>query len=304
MHVPKVFDRFGMGAARGGGAGDGQSFMPEDYLQRKAELRGNIISVVLLGMVLTGVVGAFFVTNQAWSAVRRQQGVINAEYAEQTKKIEQLKKLEAQRAEMLDKAEVTAALIERVPRSILLAETINRMPDRLTLVEVELKSRRLPEPPPTPGSAGKAGAPGKPGAPGARPATAGKPAGGVGGKGAETARPRPPRMEYTLTLTGLSSTDEAVADFQSALKQCDLLHRVDLISSIAETVDDVTLRKFRLEAQIRPDADARKIAPLQVPREKASQMLTSPKGVPAAPAPGAGGADKPALTGAEAFKAE
>jgi len=231
------------------------SFLPEDYLQRKWESRANTISLLLFGVVLFGVVGAFFVTNRAWNTVRSQQREINAEYTEQTKKIEQLKVLEQQKLEMLDKAEVTTALIERVPRSILLAELINRMPDRLTLTDVEIKSKRIVEAPTVaktgPKSIGKG-----PAKPGTAPA-----------KDEAPKIVKPPRIEYSISLIGLATTDEAVADYLSALKDCELLERVDHVLSQASIVNSTTMRKFRLEAQIRPDADARKIAPLKVTRK-------------------------------------
>lgn len=240
--------------------GSATSFLPEDYLQAKVETRANVLCLILLGAVLLAVTSTFFVTHQAWNSVREQQRRISQEYAEQTQKIEQLKKLETQKTEMLEKAEMAAALNERVPRSILLAEIINRMPDRVTLTDMELRSRRVVEaaPPPTPR--------------GARDLSASKGGAGAGkgssaAKAAEPPKPKPPRFEYTLTLTGLATNDELVADFQAALKDCALLQRVDLVSSVAEIVDQVNARKFRIEAQIRPSADARKFEPLQVARE-------------------------------------
>ncbi len=237
------------------GDGNRTSFLPADYLTRKADTHANIVSLTLFGIVLFGVVGAFFVTNRAWNAVRAQQLVINQEYTEQTKKIEQLKKLEAQKSEMLDKAEITTALIERVPRSILLAELVNRMPDRLSLTEFVLTSKRVVE-----------AAPQKTGTGAKSIAKSAGSAGAKGGAKGPPPRPRPPKMEFALTLTGLSATDEAVADFQAALKDCALLARVDLVSSVEATVDNQTWRRFKIEAQLHPDADARKIEPLQVPR--------------------------------------
>ncbi len=257
----------------GGAPAQGTSFLPADYLQRKTETRANIVCLVLFGVVLFGVVGAFLVTHRAWNSVRDQQRGINAEYTEQTRKIEMLKQLESQQATMLDKAEVAATLNERVPRSILLAEIVNRMPERLTLNEVQLVSKRMVEAAPVKGApqpnsiAGKAAA--KPPVP---PASLTKKPGGVGGgKDAAAdaaARPKPAKMEYTITLTGFAASDEMVADYQRELKECALLDRVDLISSVASVVESVSLRKFRIEAMIRAEADARKIEPLRAPRLK------------------------------------
>lgn len=230
------------------------SFLPEDYLAQRQETKTNIIHLVLFGVVLFGVIGAFFVTHRQWASVRDQQFEINRQYTAENEKIEQLKALEKQKAEMLDKAEVTTALIERVPRSILLAELINRMPERVTLSEVAVQSKRLPDE--TPKSAKPTGAP--------QTLSATKP----GGPGAPTApaKPRPARYEYTIVMIGYSAADQDVADFQTSLKECPLITGVDLASSLDQTVNEVQLRKFKLEAKLRPDADARRIEPLQVPR--------------------------------------
>jgi Tfp pilus assembly protein PilN len=237
----------------------GTSFLPTDYIVQKAETRANVVCLVLFGVVLFGVVGAFLVTHRAWNAVRDQQRTINAEYTDQTRKIEQLKQLDAQQSLMLEKAEIAATLNERVPRSILMAEVVNRMPDRVTLTEMQLASKRIVEAPAPKGSGPQSLS--KP------QAKAGQPAPAAAG-GAEPPRPKPPKTEYTVTLMGLASADEAVADFQRSLKECALLDRVDLISAEAVTIDDITMRKFRIEAMIREDADARRIEPLQVPRIK------------------------------------
>lgn len=256
------------------------SFMPEDYLQRKDEARANAINLVLFGVVLFGVIGAFFVTNQQWSSVRARQAQINQEYTAETQKLEQLRLLEAQKREMIEKAEITAALIEKVPRSILMAELINRMPEHLSLSEVSLQSRRIKEEPK------KLANGAQPKSLSARPSTPAKP--GQPPAPEDMPRPRPPKLEFTVVLLGIASTDEEVANFHTALKECPLLDQVEMVSSMETKVDETPMRKFRLEAQIRVDADARRIEPLQVPRLRLAAMPG-----PGQPQSPPGGAAKP-----------
>lgn len=265
-----------------GEAGSGTSFLPSDYLQRKAETRANVVCLMLFGVVLFGVVGAFLVTHRAWSTVRDQQRLINTQYTEQTKKIEQLKELENQQAVMLDKAEIAATLNERVPRSILMAELVNRMPERVTLSEMQLTSKRIIEAP----KAATAGGPQSLSKGGGAKSVASKDAkGGKQPAKEEAPRPKPQKIEYTISLTGFSTSDESVADYQRSLKECGLLDKVDLVSSAEAKVEEVSMRKFRIEAMIRSDADARKIEPLKSPR------LSSPTSAgPTAGADGAGAA--------------
>jgi len=238
------------------------SFLPEDYLQKKAERRAIVISLFLFLVVVVGIAGGFFVTYHHWMAVKRQQEQVNRDFASESQKIEQLKVLEAQRDELKEKAEVTLALVERVPRSILMAELINRMPKQLTLTEMALKSKRITEPPKIIKPTGLAGpqtlaqiksAQAQGVAAGAKPTS-------------DAPKPVPPKFDFRLELMGLSATDEEIADYYQSLVACPLLERVDMIYSTDITVDEIAMRKFRIEASLRPDADARTIEPLHVPR--------------------------------------
>ena len=79
-------------------------------------------------------------------------------------------------------------------------------------------------------------------------------------------RPKPPKYEYALTLIGLAKTDEEIADFTAALSKCALLDKVEFKFSGDVIIEEAALRKFRLEAVIKPSADARLIEPLHVDR--------------------------------------
>lgn len=261
------FNKRPAGSMVGGGVGG--SFLPEDYLRRKGERRSIVISLALFAIVTMGVVGAFFVTHRQWNTVKERQSAINQEYALETQKIEQLNKLEATKAEMLEKADVTTALVEKVPRSILLAELINRMPKQLTLTEFNLKSNKIKEAVKPNNVKSK---PRSLAGPKTRAEIAAK------AKAAEEAKPKPvaPKFEYKVELVGLSVSDEDVADYVTALNECPLLQKVDLIYSGAVSIDDIDMRKFRIEAMIKPTADARQIEPLHVPRLPSIPGLTAP----------------------------
>ncbi len=235
------------------------SFLPEDYIAQKVELRANVLCLSLFGLVMFGVIGAFFVTNRQWLNVRSEQESITVEYTDQAQKIEQLKELEAQKAEMLAKAEITTALIEKVPRSVLLAELVSRMPDDVTLMDLKLESKRIKDDPvpgltPAPGAAvpkvrSIQTGPGVATVPGARPTLP------------EATRVRPPRFEYKLTIAGVAKRNNEIADYIAALKACKLLDRVDFKHIKSKEIDKVELREFIIEAILRPDADARSIEP-------------------------------------------
>ena len=75
------------------------SFLPEDYLDQRAERRTNLISLTLFAIVMVSVFAAFLVTNSKWSQVKDTQRAINAEYAQAADKITRLTELETTFAE-------------------------------------------------------------------------------------------------------------------------------------------------------------------------------------------------------------
>jgi Tfp pilus assembly protein PilN len=221
------------------------SFLPADYLDRKRERRANLFCLSLFLIVIFGVVAAFFVTNRRWEEVREHQQTINVRYAQAAKDIEQLKQLEAQKSEMLGKAELTAALIEKAPRSVVIAEIINRLPDKAALLQLELKSdrpRTRAAPAPTPQAGGQS----------------------LTNRAGQQQQPAAPRFEVPRVITGLSivgvaNTHNDVASFVNALQNCGLLERVDLRYSELTTIDKQELNRFLIQTRLRPDADARSL---------------------------------------------
>ena len=260
--------------SRGGGSG---SFLPEDYVAQKVELRANILCLSLFGLVMFGVVAAFFVTNRQWLNVRAEQEAITAQYTEQAQRIEQLKKLEQQKSEMVAKAEITTALIEKVPRSVLLAELVTRMPADITLLDLKLESKRLKDDAPAATAAPAAGAPG---APKVRTLSGGPSvvAPGPGVKSPESSKVRPPRFEYKLTIQGVGKTNNDVADYLAGLNACELLTRVELKHIKPKEIDKIDLREFSIEAVLRPDADARSIEPVKDLKQGTAAVTTRPDG--------------------------
>lgn len=228
----------------------GGSFLPEDYVHRKAEVRMNFLGLGLFAVVMLGVVGAFFVTNRRWASIREQERVIGVQYEQEAQKIDQLKKLEAQRTQMMEKAEITTALIERVPRSVLMAQLITTMPKDITLIELSLKSKRLETAP-------KEAETAKTRKPVVKTLAKDKAKGGKAEKEEEKPKIRPPKFEYTLTIIGVARMNNDIADYLAKLKASTLLDRVDLQYIREASMNDLTMRRFEIQAMIRPEADAR-----------------------------------------------
>jgi Tfp pilus assembly protein PilN len=227
------------------------SFLPQDYIARKAEARANIFCLSLFAVVLACVLGAFVVTNRSWKQLKARQEIVSTQYAEEAQKIEQLKALESQRSQMMEKAELTAGLIEKVPRWALMAEVCLRLREEMCLNEFTIKSRRIEPQQPTP-------------APGAQNrqqpqvrSLAGTPA-GSSAPGAAPARPaiEPTRFEYTLTLVGYAVRNNDIADFLTSLKQSPALADVELQFIRDAKLNNNDVRMFEITARVMTDVDA------------------------------------------------
>jgi Tfp pilus assembly protein PilN len=248
------------------------SFLPDDYLALKAERRTNLISLSLFAVVMTAVIGAFFVTNRQARMVKDLQDSINGQYAQAGLQIQELTQLERQKQEMLDKAELASALVERVPRSILLAELINRMPDKLALLEFTLKSEKVKAPPP------QAAMPENKD----RLTPKGPDRAKTKQQAAETAQKvEPPRYQVNITMVGIAPTDLEVSKYMAELNAYPLLRDVTLEYSEQKEIEGHTMRQFKINLSLDANGDVRRVDPLQVPRVKDPMaddiQMTTPK---------------------------
>jgi len=234
------------------------SFLPEDYLALKAERRTNLISLTLFGVVMTAVVGAFFVTNKQARALKQLQENVNAQCLDAGTQIEELKQLQEQEKEMIDRAELASALVERVPRSILLAELINRMPERLSLLEFDMKSEKVKPPAPAPEKDAK----------GRMVTQADKGKGKDKDSEKKPDKIEPPRYKVNIAMTGVAPTDLEVSKYMSELNAYSLLRDVTLVYSEQKELDGRTMRQFKINLSLDTSADVRRINPLSVPRVK------------------------------------
>lgn len=230
------------------------SFLPADYLAKRAEKRTNLICLALFAIVMAAVFGAFLVTNRQWSQVKSAQGAINANYQKAGKQIQELTELEKQRDDMLNKAELAGALVERVPRSILLAELINRMPPQLGVLEFDLRSeRRMP----------------------ARQAVERSGSQRISGNARAQTREQAnevvnrveaPQYNVSVAMVGVAPTDLEVSRYMAELNAYPLLRDVTLVYSEEKEIEGRRMRQFRISMTLAPDADIRAVNPLAVPR--------------------------------------
>ena len=247
------------------------SFLPEDYVAQRAELRTNIISLILFAVVMLAVFLAFMVTNRKWTQVKEEQVAVNARYVETADQIETLQELQQQRSDLAHKAELAAALVDRVPRSILLAEIVNRMPDRLSLLQFELESEKIKTPIRRTGS-GEVDQKTNRLAPSRRPTKA-----AAAEQEPDLLRVEAPRYSVSVTLTGVAPSNLEVSHFLGQLNTYPLFENVFLDYSQERDIAQQIMREFQISFDLIANADIRDIEPLR--KDRRDPMAISDSGV-------------------------
>ena len=223
------------------------SFLPDDYLERKAQRRANALCAILFILTMGGIGAAFTMSETATKKVAAERSKIDQEYLGEAKRIEQVRQMEEKQKRMKQQADLTSSLLEKVPRSFVLAELTNSLPSGVFLMDFSLdsKSKKVAvaaeeQPVMTAYEAKKRAREA------ARQATPATPVG-----------PQPKRFDVFIKLTGVADTDVQVAQYLSRLSRSKLLKDVNLLVSEEYTVkeDQSKMRKFQIEMMIDPEAE-------------------------------------------------
>jgi hypothetical protein len=210
------------------------SFLPEDYLARKMARRSNFVCLILFALVLTGVLGTYFVKyNQQREAIKLH-GDAYAKVEEKAREIDQYTELNARRKEITLKAAVTSSLRDPIKKSNLMVELINHMPPSLSLLDMELDTNKLKTAP--------------------RPTTALQKR-QANTKDKKKQEDAVPEIEITPTeviikLTGLAPTDVEVSEYMKALSNHILFRNVHLQYAEAYKFEDAEMRRFLIELKL------------------------------------------------------
>lgn len=215
------------------------SFLPDDYLERKQRRRTNAICATLFVVVVSSVFGAWMVTKRMLSTLELEYTAIDAQCTEAAKRIELVKEMKDKQRTMATQAELTASLLERVPRSHLLAEVTNAMPSGVSLLELDLSSKLRPRPAPV--------------APPNTTVTAFD-AAKAAKEQAANAVPEPRLYDVTVKLHGVAANDVQVASFITKLSGSKLFKDVNLVFSEEHELEKQKVRKFSIDMSIHPDA--------------------------------------------------
>jgi hypothetical protein len=218
------------------------SFLPEDYLATKAQARTNAICAFLFLVVILALAGVFTMTEQPLRTAKKLNSEIGKQYSEAARPIEQFRQMQEKQRQVTTQAELTSALLEKVPRSYLLAEITNDLTQGTSLLEVSLETR--PHVGPSNPNAGKT-------------QYELKKMQMEAARGGATAGTSVDLKSYDVNIkvVGMADNDVLVAQFMGKLKKSKLLRDVNLVVSEEFERSKEKVRKFQVEMLVNPDAD-------------------------------------------------
>jgi Tfp pilus assembly protein PilN len=214
------------------------SFLPDDYMEKKLRRRTNAILGTLFLIVVSSIGGTFVWKERSLQALQKQKAQLDQEMTEAARPIEQFKQMQDKQRQLAQQAELTASLLERVPRTYLLAEITNGIPAGVSLLDFDLSSRIRSAPAPVATTAFQQ-----------RAAEVNSAAAAAIN---QTSQAR--SYDVTMKLTGVATTDVQVAQFITKLNSSDLLTDVNLVVSDEFKIGNDTMRKFQIEMMLNPAA--------------------------------------------------
>lgn len=234
------------------------NLLPEDYIERRAQQRANVLCLILFGVVMAGVVAAAVVSEEQARRVRQTREQVNERYRQASQLIGQIEQLQSKKRQVIAKAQMAAELLERVPRSYLLASLTNALPPGGSLTRVKLETKQ-PRP-----KQRETKAKSKFRARAIR----------QGQRQKQAKIDRPP-LKVTLEVDGLAETDVQVARFIANVQNNPLMKSVELVFSEEKEIDDVMVRSFRITMELKPGAEVEIAKSGGRPNPAGSQLATT-----------------------------
>jgi Tfp pilus assembly protein PilN len=218
------------------------SFLPDDYMERKAQRRTNVICALLFLVVMVAIGSAFTFTERLGRDIEQQHDSIEKQYTEAAKRIAMKQELEAKQVTMEKQAELSAALLEKVPRSYMLAKITNALPAGVSLLDLIMESKVRAVAAPVKDS---------------KATFEEKRKAGTADKNKDAKPVQQAKLyDVALKITGIAGTDVQVAQLITRLNQLRIFKEVNLLISDEYASAGTQLRKFQLEVLLDPQAEA------------------------------------------------
>lgn len=214
------------------------NFIPSDYIQKKLARKSNLLCAMLVAAVGVAMAVLAVGLGLAEDSLNDDERAIAAKVNEASVQVEKWKTFQKERATLLERAGKAAQLLVPLPRSRLLAEVVQALPERTTLVELSITEDTVKVIEAAKGQAGKTSG-GK--SQSGKTTPAAKPAGAKKGATEET------QQQVTrLRMVGLAPRDIEVASLIAALSNSPYFDQVELPVSEDFAVGDRMLRKFEV----------------------------------------------------------
>ena len=222
------------------------SFLPDDYLERKAQRRTNVICAGLFLVTLSAIGGTFHFSERSNRDVERTYDKKLKEFTAEAQRIQQADQMQEKQRTMARQAELAASLLEKVPRSFVLAEITNAMPPGVSLMDFVLESKKK-NMVPVVSSVGATAFENRKNEAQKKAAAA---AAAVNQQLAEMKV-----YDVGMKLTGVAPTDVQVAQFIRKLNNSKMFKDVNLVITDEYLQDGEPMRKFIVECMLDPNAE-------------------------------------------------
>jgi Tfp pilus assembly protein PilN len=212
------------------------NFVPDDYIQNNESRRTNIMYLILFGLVMSGLGGAFVTIKIRQHAVAAKEKSVDEQLAKANDLIEQFDQLQQKRNEMMKTALATAGLLEPVHRSVILASLTNNLPPGTSLLKLEIDQEQPSNTRTQPGRQTRYEQ-------------------AVENTGTEELFSPEKLLETSINIEGMAPSDMQVAAYIKNLGASPLFDNVALIESKEEkNRDEIKFRRFKLSAMLKKEA--------------------------------------------------
>lgn len=213
------------------------NFLPEQFVRQRAARRRRSQHIVLVAAVAVGLVG-WWLTGAAQVEILREQAQTLQDQVEDAHgQLSEVNILRQKRADLIQQVRIQRELAQPIQHAQVLSMLGRAMPPAVGATEMLVLAQRNPlkqAPPP-----------------------------GTKARRAREVKPLEPE-KLKIELTGLSPSDEQVANFMANLAQEPVFSNVKLLYSRPVTVGRLIGREFRLEMEVMLDRDYRPATPTEV----------------------------------------
>ncbi len=217
------------------------NLLPEDYIKRRDQQRANVLCLILFGCVMVGVVGAAVASERKAAHARNEYEQVSSQYRQAGEMIAEMQQLESKKQQVLTKMQMASELLERVPRSYLLATLTKALPNGASLAEVKLVTA-LPQNNQ------------------AQPTDRNKFKTRAAARTAKTEEDEPKAKAVkplvSVEVTGVAETDVQVAQFITNMRANPLMKSVELVYSEQVEAKSISVRKFQVLMDLHSEAQA------------------------------------------------